>query len=122
MLRNGLARFLTDIGNVLSNLEKLAAALAAGIVAFKWLFEYTRKARRERFVKYEEMRERTVNGALSTALDKLDESGAPGASSIVFRDEGVDAVMELYEEIAFDVQFEANTTCGSLLYVRIFHY
>jgi hypothetical protein len=98
--REWIGRFLANTGKALSNPEKLAAALAAGIVAGKWLFEYTRKARLERFMKYEEMRERTDTGVLSTALEKLDESGTLGASSIVFTDEEVDSVMEFYEEIA----------------------
>lgn len=92
-------KFLTETIKDLLNPAKLAAALGAVIVASKWLFEYTRKVRLERFIKYEEMRKRTDRGVLSQALDKLDESGTLG-SSVYFTDEEVDSVTEFYEEIA----------------------
>jgi hypothetical protein len=112
--------FLTATGKALSNPEKLAAVLGAGIVASKWWFEYTKKAGLERFNKYEEMRKRTDEGVLSEALDKLDESGTLGTSSIVFTDAEVDSVMEFYEEIA--LMFNSRLISPAVAYYMFGYY
>jgi hypothetical protein len=112
--------FVTDAAEKLSHPETLAAVLGAVIVASKWLFEYTRKARLERFNKYEEMRKRTDRGKLSGALDKLDESGTPEASSIVFTDEEMESVMEFYEEIA--LMFNSRLISPAVAYYMFGYY
>ena len=92
-LSEWVGTFVTEAAHLLSKPEKLAALLGAIIVASKWLFEFSRKARLERFNKFEEMRKRADDGELGAALSKLD-------SSEEFTGDEVDLVMGFYEEIA----------------------